>query len=175
MSFLGKLFVVEEKNNTQFPEGVSFEDFNTPKIEVVTSGEFDPATVDQIYALFPQLKTVEQSIYKVKEFGAAFPDSLPKETRKAALLGVLATAGFKTEELIADSEERKTLLNSAKDTVLEENNKKIEALGFEIGTLVQKIEELKTQVVNYGKMNEAQEEIVAAEIKKIEEIENLIK
>ena len=178
MSLLAKLGLVEdEQKETNIVSKVEEETIiEEAAITIERNSEFEPATVEEIYGLFKEkLMPQERSIYKVKEFGAAFPDSLPKETKKAALIGVLQTAGFKVEELLEDAETRKTFLQTANTTVSEENNTKIETLALEIGELSKKIESLKEQVVNYGKLSEEQAELVKTEIKKIEEIENLIK
>ncbi len=133
----------------------------------------DVITIEDIYSKCDLLK-MENSIFKVDEFLRVLPKELHNDAKKTSVLGILSASGLLLDDLIKDSVNRQTVLESTLNAFTNETNHIIESKSIKIEELELQIDQLKKEINNRKKSQEEQEDIINKEKEKIKNIVNFI-
>lgn len=145
--------------NPEVPEGMNMEDL---------------ITVDTVYEKF-NLADKSRSIFRVTEFEAALPGSLPTDVKKQTLIGILTTSGLKIDELVTDGESRVAALHSTLDGFTQETTDFVVNKEAEIADLQRQMDLAKEDINNRKLLQENQEKLINEEITNVEKVVNFIK
>lgn len=161
---------IVEHDEMQMPVVTPLEVEETVKVEVPNG----TMAIEQIYAEI-DMADMSKSIFKVEEFSANFPTSLPEAVRKQAVVGVLNTAGFPVDSLVADGQTRLSAINGFMDAMAESISADVQENVDQIAELNLQIENLKIEIIELNKLAEEQRKIVTAEATKIQSILDFVK
>ena len=175
-----KLGLVESVNSTEYNEelikslNLEMEEISGLSVEVPEDLDLsDVLTIEHIYSKFDLMDNTK-SIFKVDEFSAVLPKELSTDARRASVLGILTASGLDVETLVNDANDRNSALVNTKDVFTTETVNMIKDCSERIAELEKEIDELKDVINGRKKAQETQDEIINAEIEKIEKIVKFI-
>lgn len=153
--FLEKIGLVERVETE--PVGIVLDENYCPEeqteeIEVETDNVSEDNFVADVYAN-NDLSDLSKSIFKVEEIKHNLPTTMPNDTMRASVIGILASFQLTSEDVKADAEKRKIILEAALKQITDEN----EAL---IAIKQQEIEEAKKLIEDYQKVIAGCEQLV---------------
>lgn len=122
-----------------------------------------------IYEKF-KLSFTGSSIFKIEELDKNLPDTLPEDTRRQSIVGILQVTGLMLDNLILDAEDRIFALDSVQKEVSKTTEGTIKENDDQIIELTAKIDELKEQNISRRKLREDQEKIINEELDRISKI-----
>ena len=135
-------------------------------VEVNTDNVTQENLIADIYSE-NNLSDLSKSIFKVEELINSLPKEMPDATKRATVLSILASFGLTVEEVLADAEIRSSVIQSALDSIIEENEDVIDSNNTAI-------EQKKLEIQNLEKDNSDRtlvikntDDKVEAEIKRI--------
>lgn len=167
-----KGFVFEEDANNAINIPAELTEFNTVEVDMPETLNTEQVTIPEIYQQFDI--TYDNSIFKVKDFMKTLPDSLPTDTKRQTLLGVLTVSNLQIENLLEDAQIRINALNAVAEKCYTDTNEKISTNEQEIMKLMERIDVLKKENNDGKKLQEVQVTMINEEIKKINEITDFI-
>lgn len=133
----------------------------------------DMISIEQVYEKF-NLNDMEKSIFKIDEFSKVLPSTLPTESKRQSVIGILNASSIEVGELLEDAGKRVDALNSTievftneSETIISDNDKEIKELEI-------KIDELKQINTNRRKLQEEEEKLISNEIDEINKIIDFI-
>ncbi len=151
---IGKALVeeipTEETEEYQYDEVTLAEE----TVDVNTEAVSQDNLIGDIYSQ-NSLSDLSKSIFKVEELINSLPKEMPNDTKKATVLSILTSFGLTVEEVLADAENRKSIVQSAlnvivndNENVIAENNANIEQKKKEIQALEKDNADRKTVIKN---------------------------
>ena len=81
-------------------------------VEVETENITEDNFISDIYNN-NDLSDLSKSIFKVEEISMNLPDTMPKETKQASVIGILSSFQLTPESVKTDADERIVILNAA--------------------------------------------------------------
>jgi hypothetical protein len=178
--FLEKLGLVESNNDnfeaTQAAWNELKNQFNEEqdiqpqvKVEIDESSLEGIITINEIYEQ-SNLNDLSKSIFRVKSFSEALPDTLTTEAKRQSVLGILAASDLNVEELKEDAYLRIEAINSVMEQFSNSTDNIIEDGNEEIKRLQEQIESIKEKINSRQLLQENQMKLVNDEINKIKNI-----
>lgn len=163
-----KNFFVEEVQEKLPVEEVDYK-YDEPDVNVEEVSQEN--LIADIYTS-NDLSDLSKSIFKVEELINSLPKEMPNETKKATVLSILSSFGLTVDEVISDGENRKAIISSALNAILDENTSVINDNKVNI-------EQKKLEIQNLEKDNSDRENTIKETEDKIEletkRIEDLIR
>jgi hypothetical protein len=154
---IGKISKFEEK--TEKTEGIQ-----TPT-ERGTEPEF--LTIDQIYEKFHLNYKKRKTIFIIKEFINALPDSLPTDIKRKSIMSMIMASGIDIKNLIDDASKRLEVLNTILESQLNKTEEIIEKDNKIISELENQIAEIKKKMTKLKKRQEEQKNTIEYENQRI--------
>ena len=155
-----------ERIEDDIPE-VDIEDYaEENEIDVETSNVTQDNFVTDVYAS-NNLSDLSESIFKVEEISNNLPNTMTKETKQGAVIGILASFNLTPEVVKIDAENRVTFLNAALKQITNENEEIISAKQEEIEEAKRLIENCQKTIAECEHMVETSTDKVEIEIKRI--------
>jgi peptidoglycan hydrolase CwlO-like protein len=137
-----------------------------PQVEIAEI--IDTPTIDDVYNA-TNLGDTSKSIYKVGQFRASFPNTLPAETIKASLPGIISASGLSVDELVMDGQNRITALSNYLTDYSGKKDAEVVDYTNQITELSAKIQELQGKITEAQKAKEDFNKLVEAEIAAVDE------
>lgn len=160
-----KLGLVERiEDDIPMPEDV--EDYIEEEIDVETNNVTQENFVSDVYES-NNLSDLSESIFKVEEISNNLPNTMTKETKQGAIVGILASFNLTSEAVRADAEKRILVLNTALRQVINESEKFISERQEEIEEAKRLIENCQKVIADCEHMINVSTNKVEAEIKRI--------
>lgn len=160
-----KLRLIEAVEPVQ--EEVTFEvEPAEPEVEVNIEGMDSNNTVDSVYDL-NGLTDVRESIFAAENFMKTLPAEMPKDTKRASVLGIIAAAGMSVESVINDGANRLAILDAAMLEKTNCSNETIMLAEKAISELAAQIEKNKTIIYETKAAQAKVDEQIEAECKRI--------
>lgn len=125
--------------------------------------------VPDVYEKFG-IADLNKSIFKVEEFGNHLPDNLPSDVKRQSVIGILTASGLEVEDLLEDAEKRIEALKEVAVKTTENSNQVVIEKEEEIAELLNRIDNLKQDVIDRKKLQEKQDTILDEELVKISQI-----
>lgn len=140
-----------------------------PEVEVEVSDEARKADIDALYAELG-IADKERSVYVIGNIMAGLPSEMLEDTLRKTVCAMLATFKLPVEEAVADGQNRISLLNGAKSSVIGNCDEKISAANAEIEKRKREIEELNGTVADLNREKTAFTNMVDTEISSIDKL-----
>lgn len=167
-----KLGLVESEEEFNMDEVSTY--LSEHKVDVPEDLAVDETlSIEDIYNKFG-LSDVSKSIFKVNEFNDVLPKELSTDSRRASVLGILNASGLNVELLVSDATSRIEALNTTKTAFSDETTSIINKCQEQIAELEKQIDQFKDTMNNRKISQETQDEIIKAEVDKVEKIINFI-
>lgn len=178
-SFLEKMGLVERVQPK--PLGTIDEDYlesleqteEQIDVEVETENVTEDNFISDIYNN-NDLSDLSKSIFKVEEISMNLPDTMPKETKQASVIGILSSFQLTPESVKTDADERIVILNAALGKIESENNELISAKQEEIENAKRLIEECQKTIAICEHSIESSTEKVMKEVKRINALKDFV-
>lgn len=117
---------------------------------------------------------MSRSIFKVEELIASLPKEMATDTKRASVLAILGSFNLTATEVVEDGEKRVGVLKGVKDKIDSDCKFTITEKENQIEEFKKAIEALTIEIANeYEKMKKS-DEIVLAEISKVEALVNFV-
>lgn len=117
---------------------------------------------------------MSRSIFKVEELIASLPKEMATDTKRASVLAILGSFNLTATEVVEDGEKRVGVLKGVKDKIDSDCKFTITEKETQIEEFKKAIEALTIEIANeYEKMKKS-DEIVSAEISKVEALVNFV-
>lgn len=161
----GKEIELNEFDNT------SYSDAEVSSIDVSTSGD------ELIVKLYNEngISDTSRSIYRVEDFLAALPETLPEDIRRSTCVNVLKASGFDPSELEDDGNIRSKVLASGKQKLISNNSQRVDSLTADISDLEKQIQDKRTEILSIQQANESITSTIDEETSKIEKLMKIIR
>lgn len=161
----GKEIELNEFDNT------SYSDAEVSSIDVSTSGD------ELIVKLYNEngISDTSRSIYRVEDFLAALPETLPEDIRRSTCVNVLKASGFDPLELEDDGNIRSKVLASGKQKLISNNSQRVDSLTADISDLEKQIQDKRTEILSIQQANESITSTIDEETSKIERLMKIIR
>lgn len=171
MGILQKLGIVEEIPNEQ--DFLSTYEEISP-IEETINVEYNAesgasAVVEDTYVQ-NGLHDMTRSIFKVEELMNSLPKEMVTETKKSSVLAILNSFNLTATEVVADGENRITILNSVKEKINAEAENDITDKQNQIEEYKKAIAVLEGEISNKQIDTKVSNETIAIELNRIEEL-----
>ena len=114
------------------------------------------------------LSDLSKSIFKIEELINSLPKEMPNETKKATVLSMLSIFGLTVEEVVADGNERCTVIDVALSAITTENNDVIDSNNASIEQKKLEIQDLEKDNAERTLIIKDTEDKVESEGKRIE-------
>ena len=150
--FLERMGLVEKVENEVKVDVTEYSEEPVEEIEVETDNVSEDNFVADVYTS-NGLSDLSKSIFKVEEIKHNLPATMPTDTMKASVIGILASFQLTSEDVKTDAEKRKVILEAALKQVADENA----AL---IAIKQQEIEEAKKLIEDYQKVIAGCEQLI---------------
>lgn len=137
-----------------------------PAVEANTAKTVTDTLVDDIYAN-NNLSDMSQSIFKVEEVSKSLPDTMPTDTKRTAVIGILSSFQLTADELLEDAETRKKVIISAANTMMESRVQAIRDTKDIIEDLRKQIESCEATIKSHEEEHAFISQSTEAEIKRI--------
>ena len=142
-------------------------------VEVETENITEDNFISDIYNN-NDLSDLSKSIFKVEEISMNLPDTMPKETKQASVIGILSSFQLTPESVKTDADERIVILNAALGKIESENNELISAKQEEIENAKRLIEECQKTIAICEHSIESSTEKVMKEVKRINALKDFV-
>ncbi len=132
-------------------------------------------SVEDIYRKSSLVKTTKESIFMADVFLKALPENLPTDVKRESLWNIMKASDINVDSLLGDAYQRIDALNNVLEktvSVTDDVNKKHENT---IGELEKRIQDLKKDIKDRLKFQEAQNTTIEYEIQKIINLVEFIK
>jgi hypothetical protein len=175
---VGKLFIETEERDSEEELIKQTNEISSIVQEVnLPQANINTGVVVHIEDIYNEnyLNDKTKSIFKVEEIKSVLPDTLPNETKKASVLGMMSVSGLTLESVLLDAENRIGILNSALQKFTETTVEIINDSQDQINKLEEMINDLKEKITVRKKEQETQEQIINQEKEKINNTVNFIK
>ena len=132
-------------------------------------------SVEDIYRKSSLVKTTKESIFMADVFLKALPENLPTDVKRESLWNIMKASDINVDSLLGDAYQRIDALNNVLEktvNVTDDVNKKHENT---IGELEKRIQDLKKDIKDRLKFQEAQNTTIEYEIQKIINLVEFIK
>ena len=138
-------------------------------VEVNTENVTQENLVADIYSQ-NELSDLSKSIFKVEELINSLPKEMPNETKKATVLSMLSIFGLTLDEVIADGQNRCSIINLALSSIEGEN---VDVINSNIASIEQKkleIQDLERDNADRYSLIKETSDKIETEAKRIEEL-----
>ena len=138
-------------------------------VEVNTENVTQENLVADIYSQ-NELSDLSKSIFKVEELINSLPKEMPNETKKATVLSMLSIFGLTLDEVIADGQNRCSIINFALSSIEGEN---VDVINSNIASIEQKkleIQDLERDNADRYSLIKETSDKIETEAKRIEEL-----
>ena len=120
------------------------------------------------------LSDLSKSIFKVEQTINSLPKEMPNDTKKATVLTILSNFGLTVDEVVEDGYSRQTIIRSALNTIVEENESAILTNKTIIEQKKMEIQELEKDNANRETVIKNTEDKVELELKRISDLVTFI-
>lgn len=120
------------------------------------------------------LQDMNQSIFKVDEFSKVLPASLPTDTKRQSVIGILAASNLTVDALVEDADNRILALKSVQQTTTLNTEAVVATNETKIADLLLEVDNLKQQNNDRKTAQETQDTILNDEIKRVSEIKKFV-
>lgn len=120
------------------------------------------------------LSDLSKSIFKVEQTINSLPKEMPNDTKKATVLTILSNFGLTVDEVVEDGYSRQTIIRSALNTIVEENESAILSNKTIIEQKKLEIQELEKDNANRETVIKNTEDKVELELKRISDLVTFI-
>ena len=120
------------------------------------------------------LSDLSKSIFKVEQTINSLPKEMPNDTKKATVLTILSNFGLTVDEIVEDGYSRQTIIRSALNTIVEENESAILTNKTIIEQKKMEIQELEKDNANRETIIKNTEDKVELELKRISDLVTFI-
>ncbi len=120
------------------------------------------------------LSDLSKSIFKVEQTINSLPKEMPNDTKKATVLTILSNFGLTVDEVVEDGYSRQTIIRSALNAIVEENESAILTNKTIIEQKKMEIQELEKDNANRETVIKNTEDKVELELKRISDLVTFI-
>lgn len=170
---IGRAFIEEVPNeNYEVPV-----DMGIVEEEMMAEVELESVNTNTLISdVYTQndLFDMSRSIFKVEELITSLPKEMATNTKRASVLAILGSFDLTATELVEDGEKRICVLNGVKDKVDSECKSTIADKEIQIEEFKKAIEALTVDIANEHEKMKNSDEIILAEIAKVESLVNFI-
>ena len=174
---LKDLFVVSDKskvnNDYVVPQPQISPDMNMGIDTTKYNINHDIGFINDVYDK-EGLTDLSRSIFKAEEISATLPDTLPTDTKRTSVIGILSSFSLSVEELVTDGIARTNAIDTAQISCETNFNNQIADANNTIEELKQKISDLQADIVNITESKNAMNAAAAEEIARINNLINFI-
>ena len=167
-----------------FIEEVPNENYNIPtdleSVEIVAvetdvelEGVNTNTLINDVYTQ-NDLFDMSHSIFKVEELIASLPKEMATDTKRASVLAILGSFNLTATEVVEDGEKRIGVLKGVKDKIDTDCKFTIADKEAQIEEFKKTIEALTVEIANEHEKMKKSDEIVSAEISKVEALVNFV-
>ena len=114
-----------------------------------------------------ELSDLSKSIFKIEELINSLPKEMPNETKRTTVLSMLSIFGLTVDEVVADGEDRNTLIKAALVSITDENNDVINSNNVNIEQKKLEIQDLEKDNADRTIVIKNAENKVESEIERI--------
>ena len=169
MGLLKNLFLEE----VQEAPILTDEELYLEEVEVNTELVSQDNLIEDIYNQ-NALSDLSKSIFKVEQTINSLPKEMPNDTKKATVLTILSNFGLTVDEIVEDGYSRQTIIRSALNTIVEENESAILTNKTIIEQKKMEIQELEKDNANRETVIKNTEDKVELELKRISDLVTFI-
>lgn len=175
MGFLDKISkaLVEEVSMETDNYPYDVESVDEDMVEVNTEEVSQDNLIGDIYSQ-NDLADISKSIFKVEEVINSLPKEMPNDTKKVTVLSILSSFGVTVEEVLADSENRAAILNSALKNIVANNENVIADHNANIEQKKKEIQELEKDNASRELIIKSTSDKIEDEMKRISELASFI-
>lgn len=170
MGLLKNLFLEEVQ---EAPIITDEEMYLEDEVEVNTELVSQDNLIEDIYNQ-NALSDLSKSIFKVEQTINSLPKEMPNDTKKATVLTILSNFGLTVDEVVEDGYSRQTIIRSALNTIVEENESAILTNKTIIEQKKMEIQELEKDNANRETVIKNTEDKVELELKRISDLVTFI-
>ena len=120
------------------------------------------------------LSDLSKSIFKVEQTINSLPKEMPNDTKKATVLTILSNFGLTVDEIVEDGYSRQTIIRSALNAIVEENESAILTNKTIIEQKKLEIQELEKDNANRESVIKNTEDKIELELKRISDLVTFI-
>lgn len=161
---------IPNENYDILTEGI---EITTAETDVELEGVNTNTLINDVYTQ-NDLFDMSRSIFKVEELIASLPKEMATDTKRASVLAILGSFNLTATEVVEDGEKRVGVLKGVKDKIDSDCKFTITDKEAQIEEFKKAIEALTIEIANeYEKMKKS-DEIVSAEISKVEALVNFV-
>lgn len=166
---------IEEVPNENYDISTNLESTETVAVETDVELE-DVDTNTLISDVYTQnnLFDMSHSIFKVEELIASLPKEMATDTKRASVLAILGSFNLTATEVVEDGEKRIGVLMGVKDKIDSDCKIAISEKETQIEEFKKAIESLTVEISNEHEKMKKSDEIVLAEISKVEALVNFV-
>ena len=169
---LGKALVEEVPADTDKYQYDDVE-LNEETVDVNTEEVSQDNLIEDIYSQ-NNLSDLSKSIFKVEELINSLPKEMPNETKKATVLSILTSFGLTVEEVLADAENRKAIVQSALAVIVKDNEEAIAENNVNIEQKKKEIQEREKENAYRESVIKNTDETIEVELKRISDLVTFI-
>ena len=149
---------------------VSYDDYDVyEEVDVNVENVTQENLISDIYNQ-NNLSDLSKSIFKIEELINSLPKEMPNETKKATVLSMLSIFGLTLDEVIADGQNRCSIINFALSSIEGEN---VDVINSNIASIEQKkleIQDLERDNADRYSLIKETSDKIETEAKRIEEL-----
>ena len=166
---------IEEVPNENYDIPTDFESIETVAAEtdVELEGVNTNTLINDVYTQ-NDLFDMSRSIFKVEELIASLPKEMATDTKRASVLAILGSFNLTATEVVEDGENRVGVLKGVKDKIDLNCKATIAEKETQIEEFKKAIEALTVEIANEHEKMKKSDEIVLAEISKVEALINFV-
>lgn len=147
---------------------ITYADSGVPLYEDVPVTEI----INGFYSEKPEFSDKTKSIFKMEEFMATMPESLPMNVKLQTVINVLITSGFDPEKMVEDGQARVDYIHSRMEQIQSDNAVKVEKRETEISNLESQIDNHRQVILETKKNSESVEKAVYEETERLTKLIN---
>ena len=170
MGLLKNLFLEEVQ---EAPILTDEEMYLEDEVEVNTELVSQDNLIEDIYNQ-NALSDLSKSIFKVEQTINSLPKEMPNDTKKATVLTILSNFGLTVDEIVEDGYSRQTIIRSALNAIVEENESAISTNKTIIEQKKMEIQELEKDNANRESVIKNTEDKIELELKRISDLVTFI-
>lgn len=144
-----------------------------PAVEANTAETVADTLIADIYAN-NDLSDMSRSIFKAEEVSNSLPSTMPTDTKRTAVIGILASFQLTPEELLEDAENRKQIITSAANSMMANRVQAIANTKEVIEDLRKQIESCEATIKNHEQEHAFISQASEAEIKRIDALASFL-
>lgn len=166
---------IEEVPNENYDIPTDFESVETVAAEtdVELEGVNTNTLINDVYTQ-NDLFDMSRSIFKVEELIASLPKEMATDTKRASVLAILGSFNLTATEVVEDGEKRVGVLKGVRDKIDSDCKVTIADKEAQIEEFKKAIEALTVEIANEREKMKKSDEIVSAEISKVEALVNFV-